>query len=283
MMNRAASLLFAILLLAGLLAGCEDPVHQTQRTLRIAMSPDFAPMEFVDPTKSDQDQFVGFDVFLARYIAQELGMELEIMPMEFNACQMAVYAGTVDLSVSGYTWSEKREKDYNLSDRYYAGDTTDHQILITLADKGDAYSDAESLSGAKVAVQSASLQLVLAQSQLPDSEIHVFYDLDTAVRQLLDGDFDCVAVSGGNARAILAAHPEIVPTGFSFQVEEKYRGYVILLQKGNDELTRQVNEILASAQAHYDEWYAQALSIAGVEVHYDENGNTIPQEGDTLE
>ena len=277
-MKRAVSLIFILLLLAGIFAGCV-PAAQEKPVLRVAMSPDFAPMEFVDPTKTGQEQFVGFDVTLAKFIAAELDMELEIMPMEFNACQMAVYDGTVDLAISGYTWSEKREAEFHLSDRYFAGNSTDSQILITRSDKAGAYPDAKSLAGAKVAVQSASLQLMLAQSQLPDSEIHVFYDLDTAVRQLLEGDFDCIAVSGGNAEAIMATYPEVAHSGFSFEVEEKYRGYVILIQKDNDEFTDRINGILVAASEYYEEWYAQAKSVAGVEVHYDESGNTIPYEG----
>ena len=80
----------------------------TEGKLTVAISPDFAPMEFVDPTKTGQDMFVGFDPILAQYIADELGLELVIMPMDFSACQTAVYTGAVDMSISGYSWSEER-------------------------------------------------------------------------------------------------------------------------------------------------------------------------------
>ena len=49
-------------------------------TLTVAMSPDFPPMEFVDTAKKGQDQYVGFDVILANYLAKELGMNVEIKP-----------------------------------------------------------------------------------------------------------------------------------------------------------------------------------------------------------
>ena len=275
-MKQKLALILVLIALMHLVSGCAPAeTEEPKPTLRIAVSPDFAPMEFVDPAKRGQEQFVGFDITLAHYIADQLGMELEIMPMEFNACQMAVYAGTVDLSISGYTWNEKREADYNISDRYYVGTGTDEQYLITLGENAGIYTDAESLAGARVAVQSASLQLTLAQDQLPDSQIHVFYDMDTAVLQLLNGDFDCIAVSGGNGEAILANHPELARSQFSFEVDEQYRGYVILLQKGNDELTEKVNGILASAQPYFEQWYAEARSVAGIEVSYDEQGNAV--------
>ena len=58
--------------------------------LSVALSPDFSPMEFVDSSKTGQEQFVGFDVMLAQYIAESLGVELVIEPMSFDACQSAV-------------------------------------------------------------------------------------------------------------------------------------------------------------------------------------------------
>ena len=75
----------ALVLLLGLLTAC----GRKDDVLKVAMSPDFAPMEFVDLSKTGQAQFVGFDVRLAEYLAKELGRELEIVPMSFDACQTA--------------------------------------------------------------------------------------------------------------------------------------------------------------------------------------------------
>ena len=71
--------------------------------MHVALSPDFAPMEFVDTSKTGQDQYVGFDVTLAKYIADKLGVKLVIEPMSFEACQAAVSTKDVDLSISGYS------------------------------------------------------------------------------------------------------------------------------------------------------------------------------------
>lgn len=299
-MKKIIALTLALVLALGMFAGCgsnsgETTAPNTNNTnapettgagtpettapavsggvLKVATSPDFAPMEFIDPTKSGQEQFVGFDITLAKFIADQLNMELEIMPMDFNACQMAVYAGTVDLAISGFSWTEERAENYNISDYYHAGDNEDEQILITLAANADKYATVEGLKGAKVAAQNASLQQSLAEEQLPDSEIVLFTDLGTAVLQLQNGDFDCIAVAKGNGGAIIANNPGIIESGFNFVVDEKYTGNVVLLQKGNDELTEQVNEILAKASEHYEQWYEDAKSIAGIEVSYDENGN----------
>ena len=247
----------------------------TEGKLTVAISPDFAPMEFVDPTKSGQDMYVGFDVILGNYIAEELGLELVIMPMDFSACQTAVYTGAVDMSISGYSWSEEREANYNLSDYYYAGENENEQVLITLASNGDKFATADALAGAKVGAQNASLQQSLVEAQLPDSELIPFTDLGTAVLQLKSGDFDCIAVADGNGDAIIAKNPEIAKSGFVFYVDPKETGNVIMLQKGADDLTNVVNQILANSQQYWDAWYAHASSISGIDQSYDEFGNAI--------
>lgn len=285
-MKKIIALTLAMAFAMCVLLGCNtvdprsepsDSAQAANGVLRISTSPDFAPMVFVDPTKSGQDQFVGFDIILAKYIASELDMELEIMPMDFNSCQLAVYAGTVDMSISGYTWSADRSEKYNISDNYYAGNSADAQVIITLADRAEEFSTAEALRSAVIGAQNASLQQLLVSEQLPDAELHLFTDIDMAVLQLLNDDFDCIAVSDGNADAIMANYEGIVRSGFTFELDERQKGNVILLQKGNDELTEKVNEILEKAAEYYDEWYAEAKATAGIQVLYDEDGNVIGQ------
>ena len=247
----------------------------TPGVLTVATSPDFAPMEFVDATKEGQDMFVGFDVTLAKYIAERLGLELVIMPMSFDACQTAVYAGTVDMAISGFSWTEERAENYNISDYYHAGDNEDQQLLITLASNGDKYSTAEGLKGAKIGAQNASLQQSLTTEQLPDNELVLFTDLGTAVLQLKNGDFDCIAVAKGNGEAIIASNPEIAQSGFFFDVDEKYTGNVVLLQKGNDAMTEAVNEALDASKDEWNTWYEEAKAISGIESSYDDEGNAV--------
>lgn len=282
-MKKMIAMALAALMILGMLSGCGASGSSNDTTiptvtkgkLTVATSPDFAPMEFVDPTKSGQDMYVGFDVTLAKYIADSLGLELVIMPMSFDACQTAVYAGTVDLSISGFSWTETRAENYNLSDYYHAGDNEDEQVLITLASNGDKFATVEGLAGAKIGAQNASLQQSLVEEQLPDNELVLFTDLGTAVLQMKNGDFDCIAVAKGNGDAIIASNPEIAKSGFSFVVDEKYTGNVIMMQKGADALTEAVNKILAESKQYWDAWYTEAKSISGIDQSYDDEGNAI--------
>ena len=273
-MKKLIAMTLVLTLALSLLAACggsDKPV------LKVSISPDFAPMEFVDPTKTGQDQFVGFDVSLAKYIANELGMELEIMPMDFDACQAAVASGKVDMSISGFSWLPEREENYNLSDYYYAGENETEQVLIVLAENAGKYTDAASLSGLKIGAQGASLQESLVKEQLPDCELVVYTDINTGLLQLKKGDFDAMAVAIGNANALIANNSDVAMSGFQFFVDEKMTNNLILLKKGNDELTAKVNEILAKAEAAglYETWYEEALNTAGVDVSYDVDGNPI--------
>ena len=252
-------------------------------TLKVAISPDFAPMEFVDLSKSGQDKYVGFDVSLAKYIAAEMGMELELMPMSFDACQAAVSTGKVDMSISGFSYTAERAENYNLSDYYYAGDNETEQTVITMAENAGKYKTAADFAGVKVGAQTASLQESLANEQLvpAGAEIVIFSDINTGVLHLKKGDFDVIAVAQGNGEAIAANNPDVAVTEFLFDVDDESANNLILLQKGDDELTAQVNEILAKAYAAglYGEWYAEAQELAGIDtaadVSYDDEGNEI--------
>ncbi len=266
-------------------AGCAG---QQKETLKVAVSPDFAPMEFVDSSKKGQDSYVGFDIFLAKYIAEGMGKELEIVPMSFDACQVAVEVGSVDMSISGFSWTAKRAENYNMSDYYYAGDNETEQTIVTTKANEGKFTSAADFSGKKIAAQTASLQLDLCKEQLPaDCEIVEIGDLTTAFLQLQNGDFDGIAVAAGQAKVFISNNAETTAlSGFDFEVDPKSVGNVVLMPKGADELTAKVNEILAKAynEGLYEKWYADALELSGVEtaqeVSYDDDGNVASDSGE---
>lgn len=280
-------LISAALVLAMVLsfAGCNS---SKKETLKVATSPDFAPMEFVDSSKKGQESYVGFDITLAKYIAEGLGKELEIVPMSFDACQVAVEVGSVDMSISGFSWTAKRAENYNMSDYYYAGDNETEQTIVTTKANEGKFTSAADFSGKKIAAQTASLQLDLCKEQLPaDCEIVEIGDLTTAFLQLQNGDFDGIAVAVGQAKVFISNNAETTAlSGFNFEVDPKSVGNVVLMPKGADELTAKVNEILAKAynEGLYEKWYADALELSGVEtaqeVSYDDDGNVASDSGE---
>ena len=278
-MKKLIALVLCVLLTIGVTTACT--CKSDVRTLKVAMSPDFAPMEFVDATKTGQEQFVGFDVSLAKYLASEMDMALEIIPMSFDACQSAVSRGQVDMAISGFSWMPDRAEKYNLSDTYHAGDNQSRQVLLTTVENKDLYAAAESLSGLKIGAQTASLQEWLVKEQIPDSTIISFTDIPTGIMQLRRGDFVAMAVAEGNADAIISDNPDLCKSGFCFELTEDLLDNLILMRKGNDELTATVNSLLAKAReaGYYEVWYAEALEKAGVgvEIRYDDEGNVATE------
>ena len=244
-------------------AAAEDQLTLEAGKLLVAISPDFAPMEFVDTSKTGQDQYVGFDVTLSKFIAEQMGLELEIKPMSFDACQAAVQTNTVDMSISGFSYTPERAENFNLSDYYYAGDNETEQTIIVLKEDEGKWTKPEDYSGLTIAAQTASLQMNLVTSQLPsDCNIKEFSDLGTAVEALRSGIVDGVAVAYGNG-----SNDAIAMSGFEFEVSEEAENNVIMLNKDNDALLEKVNEILAIAydNGYYGGWYEEAQALAGID------------------
>ena len=232
--------------------------------LHITLSPDFAPMEFIDSSKDGQEQYVGFDVTLAKYIAEYIGVDLVIEPMSFDACQTAVYTGSVPMSISGYSWTEERSENYEISDYYYAGDNETEQVILIKKTDADKYTSAEDFSGVDVGAQNASLQMNLLTSQLPDANPITIGDLGGGVLELQNGSIEALAVAKGNAEMILDSNPDLMICSWKFEVAAEYEANVILITKGETALLNIVNEALAKAYADglYGTWYEDAVALA---------------------
>lgn len=252
--------------------------------LTVAMSPDFAPMEFVDLSRKGTAQYVGFDVLLATFIAKELNKKLVIKPMSFDATQAAVQTGNVDLGISGFSWTEERAENYFITDWYEAGDNETEQVVITTEANKDKYKTAADYAGAKVGAQGASLQKILVEAQLKDAELVLYENLNDALSALLTGKIDALAVAYGNGEAYLAANPgKLAFTGFEFVVDDLYKNNVILMNKNASALGAEVNAALAKAKAagYYNTWYDAAQMLAEIktvdELGYDDEGNKITE------
>ena len=232
--------------------------------LAVALSPDFSPMEFVDASKSGQDQYVGFDVSLAKYIAEYIGVDLSIEAMNFDACQTAVYTASVPMAISGFSWTEERAENYNISDYYYAGDNETEQVLLIRSADADKYKAAEDFAGLDVGAQNASLQMQLVTEQLTDANPITIGDIGTGVLELQNGNIEALAVAKGNAEMIISSNPDLVICSWEFDVKAEYEANVVLVTKGEDELLAVVNEALAKAYADglYGEWYNAAVELA---------------------
>ena len=234
--------------------------------LHITLSPDFAPMEFIDSSKDGQEQYVGLDVFLAKYIADYIGVKLVIEPMSFDACQTAVYTASVPMSVSGYVWTEERAESYEISDYYYDGDNKIEPVILIRTADAEKYTSSEDFNGVDIGAQNASLQMQLVTSQLPDANPVAVGDVGTGVLELQNGSIEALAVAKGNAEIIMDANPDLVLCPWEFTITEETEAFVILLTKGETALLNVVNEALAKAYSEgmYGAWHDEAVALAKV-------------------
>ena len=253
---------------AGEDAAVTEPANALEKikadgVLTVALSPDFSPMEFVDSSKTGQEQYVGFDITLAKYIAENLGVELVIEPMGFDASQTAVYTGSVPMSISGYSWTEERAQNYELSDYYYGGENETRQALLIKKENADKYASPEELAGQDVGAQNASLQMQLVTEQLAGANPVAIGDITVGVMELKSGNIEALAVAYGNAEMIVDANPDLVICTWEFDVKAEYSANVIMMQKGETELLDAVNAILAQAKDSnlYDGWYKDAVEL----------------------
>ena len=247
--------------------------------LTVALSPDFSPMEFVDSSKSGQEQYVGFDVMLAQFIAEELGVKLEIQAMSFDACQTAVSTASVPMSISGFSWTEERAENFELSDYYYAGENETEQVLLIRKADADKYKSAEDFDGVDVGAQNASLQMMMVTEQLPNAKPYTIGDIGVGVLELQSGNIEALAVAAGNAEMIIESNPDLVVCEWEFDVKAEYEANVVLITKGETELLEAVNAALQKAYdaGYYGEWYEEAVELAksenAIEVSVEDGAN----------
>lgn len=232
--------------------------------LVIGTSPDFAPMEFQDVTKTGDEQYVGADMELARYIAEKLGVELEIKAMEFSAIEQAVDSGTIDCGISGFGSTPERAENYELSILYDVTDDGGGHTLLVKKGEGAKYTSADDFAGKKVLAQNASLQQSLVMEQLPsDIVFQPISAITDGVLMLINNKADALAVSYSNGELLVNSYPEeIEMVDWKFDYDED--GNTILMKKGETELAEAINEILKEVNESgiFNEWTEDAKELA---------------------
>ena len=265
-MLLAVLTVFALCACGGSSSGDKSALQEIKDSgvLTVALSPDFSPREFVDSSKSGQEQYVGFDVMLAQFIAEELGVKLEIQAMSFDACQTAVSTASVPMSISGFSWTEERAENFELSDYYYAGENETEQVLLIRKADADKYKSAEDFDGVDVGAQNASLQMMMVTEQLPNAKAYTVGDIGVGVLELQSGNIEALAVAAGNAEMIISSNPDLVVCEWEFDVKAEYEANVVLITKGETELLEAVNAALQKAYdaGYYGDWYEEAVELA---------------------
>ena len=153
----------------------------------VGFDQDFPPMGFV----GDDGEFTGFDLDLAAEVAKRLGMEIKYQPIAWDAKEMEIESGNIDVIWNGFT-TNGRENDYTWSKPYMEN----KQVFVVSKDSG--ITKVEDLKGKKVEVQvDSSGEKALAENkELSDSfaELITTADYNTAFQDLEMGATDAVAM-----------------------------------------------------------------------------------------
>lgn len=236
--------------------------------LRVATEPYFPPQEFIDPSKSGQEAFVGPDMELARLIAKRMGVTLEIVPMDFSEVLTAVTEGQCDLAISALAYMPSRAMTVELSKGYYFSDEdSGNGVLIRTKDQ-DTYRSVEDFSTAVIAAQSASLQeYIAAENFLNYKEFIRLNSTQDVYEALKSGKVDGAVVDVEIAETYITNEADgsvmLVPD-IRFSLDEHFKGDRIAAKKGQIQLLYFVNavidEVLDSGQ--YMEWYRESDELA---------------------
>ena len=264
----------AAAMLMATMSGCGSSQNRLEKILEsgklvLATSPDFAPLEFED-LSSGEAQYVGSDIELAKYIAEKLGVELEISAMDFSAVQAAIPSGQADIAISGFARTEERAQNMELSTPFHITEDGGQTVLVAKG-QGANYTAADDFSGLQIGAQNGSLQYNLVSSQLPeDVEIVPVGSLNDGVLMLETGKIDALASDLSNAELLLESHDGIETTDFMFEYSSE--GNVAAVKKGETELIEAVNEIIEEVNelGLYQQWKDEATELAkslGLEVN----------------
>ncbi len=243
-------------------------------TLTVATSPDYAPYEFLDIKQSGMKRYQGSDIFLANYVAQTLGLKLNIIESSFDGLVTQLDTRKADIVFAGLTYSEERAESYTFTDTYYnAGDGG--QVVVVLEEKFDELNSKEALNSGKYTIgcQPASVQEDLTRTQLPNAKIQNFSKINEGIILLQQGSIHAISLAYNNAETVLASNPNLkILTNFQFDIEEQ--GTMGLLKKGN-ELVNYVNEAISILEdGSYASWVENAKAYAASISNADEMSNS---------
>ncbi len=204
-------------------------------SLVLGFDAEFPPYGYFDSTSK---KYVGFDIELAQKVCDNLGYELKLNPIEWDAKDALLDSGTIDFIWNGFTY-EGRENDYTWSDKYISS-----SIVILTADTN--IKTVADLANKDVAVQKGSSGETainkIEKAELKDSfkSITTEADYNTAYNKLKAGSYDAIIIDYAVAKKYQKSDSSLIILDEAVTSEN----YAIGFKKGNNELCKKINDEL---------------------------------------
>lgn len=269
-MKKILCMLLTVLLLLSCTAcgGAEQDrlaLIKERGCITLCTEPYFAPFEFVDPTKTGDAQYVGMDIEIAQYIADKIGVELQIVPLDFTAVLAGVADGKYDMAISAMAYDPARDAAMNLSQVYYS-DGTGYGLLVRAEDAGK-YESIESLQDAVVITQSGSVQESLYKEQVNGAckEFKLVANMTDAYLAVKENKADVCICDASSAQLYADANGGLAVSDFRFEVDPNMNGTVVgLPPEGTDSLMEIVNQCLTELKesGQIADWYTEYAEYA---------------------
>lgn len=206
--------------------------------LTVGTNAEFPPFEFLgDDGKPD-----GFDIALIKAIGAKMGVEVEVLDMEFDSLCTSV-GSKVDVAIAGMTVDAERLETVDFSDSYYKAIQN-----VLVAAGNEEIKDFDSLSGKKIGVQLGTTGDFIATDDVKNAEVKQYKSFALAVEDLKNGNLDAVIVDQNPAQVFASENPDTIKLigAEAFAFEDEY--YAIACPKGDTALVYAINSALAELQ-----------------------------------
>ena len=201
----------------------------TDGVLTMSTNAAFPPYEMTD----DNGNVIGIDADIAAAIAEKLGLELEILDMDFDAALLAVQQGKSDMVMAGVTVNEDRLAVMDFSETYANG----VQVIIT-QEGSDVTID--NLGEKMIGTQRGTTGNIYCTDDYGEEHVIAYDNGITAVQALVNGQIDCVVIDKAPAESFVTANPGLTILDTEYVTED----YAIGFAKGNTALVDAVNGAL---------------------------------------
>ena len=250
-MKKLLAILLASLMIVTCFAGCGK--NNDDGKLIMATNANFPPYEYKDGT-----DYAGIDVEIAGLIAEKLGLELEIVDIEFGSIVSGVQTGKYDMGMAGMTITDERLEQVNFSDTYATG----IQSVIVPADSEytsfeDFYTGFDE-NGDPTGVKEG---IIIGVQQDTTGDIYSSDDVENwgfgsenvirykngadAVEALKTNKVTAVIIDNEPAKSFVSSNTGLKILEGSYTQED----YAICIAKENTELLEKINNILAELKA----------------------------------